>query len=200
MPACVGRDADVVADAFKAARRRQREACTVTAALIPRTSRAAFAHHEAGHAIVGIALGFDVVEISIVEVEREEYVLSGFVLYGQEHDLDLRGRIVRTAAGPIAQEVYSELGDLARNAAGDEESIVKLAESLPAATRAETVEDCRREARALVLQLWRDIEALAEALMQRGSVAGSDIASAIRQGRRDIDDEFKPDEPFRRAA
>lgn len=155
-----------------------------------RTTRAGVAHHEAGHAIVGLQLGFKIVEASIVEREADGYTRLGFVEFEPEPTLDIPARIIRIAAGPIAQRYYSETLNQAFNASGDEEQIEALKEALPGSflERAATVERLRRTAHEMVIANWRAIEALAETLQCRGAVTGAELFAAIEQGHRDLAD------------
>ncbi len=164
-----------------------------------RASRRAVAFHEAGHAVVAESLGVRVAKATIIPgpgfagrvrhehaLDREASILIAFA--GAHAEARLRGRRPRLALRPGAAGWAG--GDVARYGAGyDIRHAHRWAHGPLGRDREERRAYLRwlwQRARLLVADRWDEIEAVAAALLKRGTLSGAAVRRVLarveRQG------------------
>jgi ATP-dependent Zn protease len=135
---------------------------------------AATAYHEAGHAVIALALGRGVHQVSILP-ERELLGLCEFRKGSYRPSADWLESEILIALGGIAAEAR-HTGEYAWDAAArDQQYVHRLAVERAGEARAEKLE---RRLLAKVDHLlakdehWRAVELMADELMKRGTISG----------------------------
>lgn len=121
--------------------------------------------HEAAHAVVAQALGFNVEHVSIAQ---DGSGLTSYVIGDEDTVAGIEDRIVVTIAGPIASNIIAGTDIYARWHAADHDKIAALTAML--ARRASfpdlRVLACEQRAAELVRANRREIEAMADKLIE----------------------------------
>jgi hypothetical protein len=141
--------------------------------------RLASAYHEAGHAVASLALGFPFQQVTIVEDEESN---GGILhpLYQFQFDMThranrsaVRDYLVTVLAGHIAEVRYT----CSRNDAGasaDDERVDSILWDIYGERSERHRRDLEQRARSLVGQRWSSIQVLAQALLDRHTLTGSE--------------------------
>jgi hypothetical protein len=151
------------------------------------------AYHEAGHAVIDRKLGFQVKEVTIVSKkgaagqERMRYACLGRVHYDNPYGSITRCHnwIIGAFAGEEAQRRYNPKSVRSHHAAHDRKAIGEILWRLHG-ENSELIKHVyrylRAEARSLVAYpiLWRQIEDLAKALIERKTLPGEEVSAILR--------------------
>ena len=144
------------------------------------TQRRATAYHEAGHAVVRWCYGL---EFRLVTIRPDLVDGSlGHVAHAPDEPVD--GYAVSLAAGQVAEIKFRRR--LPRwGSEGDDEDIIEiaLARGMAPDTAAAWGRYCILMSRDLVNQYWREIQAVAAALLERETLSYQDAVDVMLNGR-----------------
>jgi hypothetical protein len=141
------------------------------------------AYHEAGHAVVGYAIGFQIERVSIVPNEAS----LGYCLYQdwdeEEAAADLNTSLMLALAGAVAEEIV--MGAPSRAADERRALVLALSRGDSGARAAERVVEVRQHLARLLAAHWPVVKALAAALRKQreldGAAAVAIMARAFRK-------------------
>lgn len=145
--------------------------------------RKALAYHEAGHAVVGYAIGFRIERVSIVPNERS----LGHCLY-QDWDEEEAARNPNTAlmlalAGAVTEEIA--MGAPSRAADERRARILALSQGDSEEQAAERVAEARQHLVRIIEPHWPVVKALAAALRKQRELDGpTAVAVMVRASRK----------------
>jgi hypothetical protein len=145
----------------------------------------ATAHHEAGHVVVGVHLGFSLKCVCLAPRTTEDR--HGIVtdwegrLGGTEFDpfpqFDADSRIIMTAAGPIAAFMFDPNSVAGKFVGADQGMIDQTINA--AGYDISTRERLIAEAKQLVSDNWDSIKRVAHALVERRNLSGDEVQKLI---------------------
>jgi ATP-dependent Zn protease len=135
------------------------------------------AYHEAGHAVVALALGYVVTSVRIDDEDD-----GGRVRYRAPDYVSDAHPILLSIAGHAAEQLrYSSNTELSSAAKADERRWLELVAHLPQTSRDTYVRKLHMQARSLLRLNWAAVEALAAALFEHRSVSHSQIRKVVGQ-------------------
>ena len=146
----------------------------------------ATAHHEAGHAVAAIELGFQFDHVTIVPNEDDNSL--GHILYGfysmflnighRQFARDLRDYLITNRAGPVAQERYTGQWD-EDGASSDDEHFWQILWQMYGERRERHARNLTRQARRLVYVQWPAIERVTQGLLREHTLSYSDVKKML---------------------
>jgi ATP-dependent Zn protease len=144
------------------------------------------AYHEAGHAVVAYRLKAEVRHVSIVPDHFSRgYFVSGdlFCAPGCGSDrANLERAIKICLAGPLAQQRFRRRSYCRRGGRQDYDCASGLARYLAgAAGEREFLRYQERRTQALVEHYWSEIELVAQALLERDELSGTEVKNIIEE-------------------
>jgi hypothetical protein len=135
----------------------------------PMTDVKAIAFHEAGHAVVALALGS---KVRVVEIGPRPHAHCA-------HRTETN-KAITALAGDLAEQRACPWSPW--DAEVDFRVACDTAEHLAPAAPAEALERFLDQARALLDRHWREVEAVAAALLGRGKLTGKEIDALFCEG------------------
>lgn len=158
-------------------------------------SSASTAYHEAGHAIAAWASDLKLKRVSIVPIDDAlGHVLHANPLKGIRLDIDGRPQsryraeraIIVCLAGPTAQQKYDPASVDPAHASADFETASDLAVRLCGSARSATAYLAWLQVVAddIIETRWAAVERVAGALLERGTLSGSEIDATLYPVRR----------------
>jgi Peptidase family M41 len=146
--------------------------------------RKALAYHEAGHAVIGYALGLEIEQITIIpnETSLGQCRYRDWETSGPADDLDSHLRLI--LAGAVAEEIA--MGAPSRGS--DERRALDLAllRSDSEAEAAERVDAARSRIARFLEEHWPVVKALAVALRRDRELDGPEAMGALRRAFRKV--------------
>jgi Peptidase family M41 len=139
----------------------------------------ATAFHEAGHAVVGAVLGFDVLGVTVI---ADGKFAGSCWSYAANERASANDRIIVLFAGACAERL---IDPTAADCPNDESEVLALSRRQPVLPRSARVADAylsslRHKAAQLVRNNSRAIGELAGELLRRGTLDGAEVHAIIR--------------------
>lgn len=141
------------------------------------------AYHEAGHAVVNIIANFKITDVTITADGKALGRCNALSIVdcidqndARETRRALRALLVSTAAGPVAQALYS------RTPVNWDQGDYEIAHRIMTDyLRLRSLDRIEREARILLRQHWREVQAVAHALLRKRTLAGNEVEEIFAQ-------------------
>jgi hypothetical protein len=148
------------------------------------------AYHEAGHAVIALALSVTRLHVSIEPKGSSLGRVVHLGLPGPDDD----SAILISLAGPLAQRRFAPDSEWPTNDLAAVDEIV-AARVGTAAERAENLASLCDHAVRIVDHFWEDITVTANALLKRTTMTGDEITSEIRAARKGSRRRCRPADP-----
>lgn len=141
-------------------------------------------YHEAGHAVMGIAVGYKVTKVTIEPTPEEAEYAEGYTSYDgwcrdglSDHD-KLVGNTVMLLSGMIAEVIKFGLSveEVCKTGAIDLEEI-----DLREVVSEEEFSLFLEFIRTRLLERWNFVEAVALSLMERGELSGDELVNILNE-------------------
>jgi hypothetical protein len=151
--------------------------------------RQATAYHEAGHVVVAYRLGAEVEHVTIVpdHFSRGHFTHGDlFCARGLGSDRANLERAMKIClAGPLAQKRFRPRSYCRRNGRQDYDCASGLARYLAgSAGEREFLRYQERRTKVVVDHFWSDIDRIAQALLERDELSGTEVKNIIEEPRR----------------
>jgi ATP-dependent Zn protease len=145
--------------------------------------RRSTAYHEAGHTVVAYRLGVKIEHVSIVpDHDSRGHFAHGYLFCARGHGSDranLERAIKICLAGPLAQAQFHRRS-YRRHGRHDYDCATGLARYLAgSAGEREFLRYQERQTKSLVEHLWNEIDAVAQALLERDHLSGTEVKGVI---------------------
>jgi ATP-dependent Zn protease len=147
------------------------------------------AYHEAGHAVVAYHLGAEIRHVTIVP----DHFSRGYFTHGDlfcarglgSDRANLERAIKICLAGPLAQTRFHRRSYRRRDGRQDYDCATGLARYLAgSAGEREFIHYQERRTKTLIDHFWNDIERVAQALIERDELSGTEVKDIIEAPRR----------------